>query len=65
MVDVKKLEVLPCPICGNKSYEWGTLTAQGLTFSSERESGFRRELKMGYRAKARRCVECLNIQIFK
>ncbi len=65
MVEPEKLEQLPCPVCGKTSYEWGTLTAQGLTFSSDQESGLRRALKMGFQAKARRCVECLNIQIFK
>ncbi len=60
-----EMERIPCPICGNTNYEWGSLggdDGSSVKYYPLEESSF--EMLIPRYPMARKCRECSNLQQF-
>ncbi|SIO14579.1 hypothetical protein SAMN05444166_2692 [Singulisphaera sp. GP187] len=62
--ETRKRNELPCPTCGGRSYSWGILRAQGINFIPDEASLLQKAFRFGSSLRARRCLDCGNIQMF-
>lgn len=60
----EQLSSSPCPICGGRSYAWGEVLAQSLSYKPQGSSVLSKMLSSGLTLPARHCDTCGNLQVF-